>query len=559
MIGNMLMACGEAAEHSIVDNVDPFGDGSGIALYKLDGDATDESGNHDGVVSGAGIENFTGVGRFNEGVTVFNESNTGYISVSEILDTKSSFSYAAWVNGDTGDNGNYTYVCNSITSSISIHIRYNNNGIPNTLFVSLNNTDLTAIALNDIDSSDMVFMVLTWDKTMNSGYPLLYFYNYTKDTLEIKNTIDCSVYNGLRNAYSTSDLSKGIDCIVGTNSTYTDRRRVVIDQVRIFNRALTATEVSNLYTETIGGLPLPTTVGLVAWYPLTGTAEDNTGNYNGTENGGLTYVDDAERGSVASFDGVDDYVVAGFHSSIMGSHTFSISIWFKTDGDGKNYTLVNMSDNLAPSTEFALGVRTDKVGDSVGFFNRDNSGNHTIVVENSNTGGLNDGLWHHVAFVASPTGTNLYVDDLLASPTYRIGTSSTQATIHSNINMSSLGAIEDNGGVATFLNGKLSNLRIYNRALTQQEITDIYNYEKINHPIVVDDGLVAYYPLKTNSMDNYYQQLDGTDNGGVTYDGTSASFDGVDDSIVSSGFSIDNAVSFSFFVAYTHSSFIVYL
>lgn len=70
---------------------------------------------------------------------------------------------------------------------------------------------------------------------------------------------------------------------------------------------------------------------------------------------------------------------------------------------------------------------------------------------------------------------------------------------------------------------KYSSLRIYGRTLTATEITTIYDYELVTHHIPVDNGLIAYYPLETNSMDNYFNQYDGTDTA-VTYDGTSYNY-----------------------------------
>jgi hypothetical protein len=84
--------------------------------------------------------------------------------------------------------------------------------------------------------------------------------------------------------------------------------------------------------------------------------------------------------------------------------------------------------------------------------------------------------------------------------------------------------------------GQLSNLRIYNRAISQEEITAIYEYEKPQSTTcltdVQDRGLIAHYPLQTNSQDISIngEQYDGTDYG-VTYDGSSVVFDGVNDYI----------------------------
>jgi hypothetical protein len=58
---------------------------------------------------------------------------------------------------------------------------------------------------------------------------------------------------------------------------------------------------------------------------------------------------------------------------------------------------------------------------------------------------------------------------------------------------------------------KYSNLHIYNRTLSAGEITDIYNIEKYQHNNALDQGLVAYYPLDGNSLDNAINQYDGTD------------------------------------------------
>jgi hypothetical protein len=57
-----------------------------------------------------------------------------------------------------------------------------------------------------------------------------------------------------------------------------------IDQVRIFNRAITATEVSDLYAEPAASnntLNYPAGAGCIAAYPLQTDAVDLSGNYNG--------------------------------------------------------------------------------------------------------------------------------------------------------------------------------------------------------------------------------------------------------------------------------------
>ena len=73
----------------------------------------------------------------------------------------------------------------------------------------------------------------------------------------------------------------GVDCWNGE-----------IDQVRIFNTALTASQVTSLYGETSGNnntLNFPAGAGCIAAYTLNETANDLSGNYNGTPSN-ITYV-----------------------------------------------------------------------------------------------------------------------------------------------------------------------------------------------------------------------------------------------------------------------------
>ncbi|MDP6927346.1 MAG: hypothetical protein QGG84_09690, partial [Rhodospirillales bacterium] len=77
----------------------------------------------------------------------------------------------------------------------------------------------------------------------------------------------------------------------------------LIDDVRIYNRALSETEVVALYE-----LEKPKTAleaGLIAYYPFNGNANDESGNGNdGTVNGATLAADrNGETGKAYSFDG----------------------------------------------------------------------------------------------------------------------------------------------------------------------------------------------------------------------------------------------------------------
>jgi hypothetical protein len=88
----------------------------------------------------------------------------------------------------------------------------------------------------------------------------------------------------------------------------------------------------------------------------------------------------------------------------------------------------------------------------------------------------------------------------------------------------------DEIGNFTYLSGKVDDARVYNRALNQAEITELYQYQ----PIDLNEGLVAHYEFEGNANDSSGNGNNGVENGGVSYvTGQGASFNGVNSYISS--------------------------
>ena len=103
----------------------------------------------------------------------------------------------------------------------------------------------------------------------------------------------------------------------------------MIDEIRLYNRALSSDEISALYE-----LEKPTidlTSGLVAWYPFDGNASDMSGNGNDGTVYGATLGEDrnGEAGKAYEFDGVDDWIKITHNDSINFNtdDPFSFSLW----------------------------------------------------------------------------------------------------------------------------------------------------------------------------------------------------------------------------------------
>ena len=231
---------------------------------------------------------------------------------------------------------------------------------------------------------------------------------------------------------------------------------------------MTAIAIFGLATTTIAQVPsyVPTN-GLAGWWPFNGNANDESGNgNNGTVNGATLTADRFGNTNKAyGFDGVDDYLVTQ-NSGPLGNSNRSISIWFN-------------SVNSNVSQIFGYGYQPPSGGEFNLLLNQLCAG-ITIDVHNNyityNTINLTDGNWHNVVCVYNNTvsanilGVSFFVDGILLS------NSSCQNPITVNVNTlnTSLNFGRYQAG-ALYFNGSLDDIGIWNRALTECEIQDLYH------------------------------------------------------------------------------------
>jgi len=238
-----------------------------------------------------------------------------------------------------------------------------------------------------------------------------------------------------------------------------------VDEVRLYNRALSQSEISELYGQGTSSLD----EGLVAHYPLDGDADDFSeyGN-NGINNGATATVDrNGNPNGAFNFSGSGQYIRVPIASQLQfGTESLSISLWLRT--------ITSEVDRKALGSNWGAGYAVHMGVDS-GYARTDlatGSGHMTTL---SSPDLVNDGLWHHVAMVrdsVEDTAT-LYVD----------GSEVDAATDDSlSLNSSSsygIGAMMENGSTPNKLfPGDIDDVRIYNRALAASEVVQLYSQEK---------------------------------------------------------------------------------
>lgn len=204
--------------------------------------------------------------------------------------------------------------------------------------------------------------------------------------------------------------------------------------------------------------------GLVGYWKMdegTGTsASDSSGNgNNGVWSGSGTHYVTGKIGAYAGqFNGTDDSVDLGNPNALMPSYV-SISAWFKTTGTGAELVRKRL---YGYSLELIPGDQTTPVG-GVTFWIYNSTGVQYAALPSQT---YNNGQWHQAVGVYDGSAVTLYIDGA------HIATQNA-GTIYYGLGSISLGKDGDyNGG---FFNGSLDDVRIYNRTLSQTEVSNLYN------------------------------------------------------------------------------------
>jgi concanavalin A-like lectin/glucanase superfamily protein/uncharacterized protein DUF2341 len=175
------------------------------------------------------------------------------------------------------------------------------------------------------------------------------------------------------------------------------------------------------------------------------------------------------KGVGLEFDGVDDYVkIADDFSLDAGTGGFSGSAWIKTDTSSSNSYILNRYDN-GGNDRFEFRIIT---GGFTRIYIKDSDAS---ILYRDSSDVVNDGFWHHVAFTWDNAGDllHLYVDGILSDGSI-IGAANTIGTV----NPSGILSIGARGTPGDYFLGLMDEVLIYNRALSADEISDLYHERK---------------------------------------------------------------------------------
>jgi hypothetical protein len=218
-----------------------------------------------------------------------------------------------------------------------------------------------------------------------------------------------------------------------------------------------------LSTSTFAQVPnYVSTNGLVGWWPFNGNANDESGNgNNGTVNGAtLTSDRNGITNKAYSFDGNGDFINCGNLPSVNITGNVSISVWLKISDFNNDHGIVSKSglyDLITNSNN--SNPPLDKI--------RWNAGNSFLFSGPS----IQLNQWIHITSVYNHlSGHEIYMNGILVSSDNITGSVQPNTTYDLY-----LGSHQPFNVNYWSWSGKLDDIGIWNRALTQQEITNLYN------------------------------------------------------------------------------------
>jgi len=184
--------------------------------------------------------------------------------------------------------------------------------------------------------------------------------------------------------------------------------------------------------------------GLISYFTFDNTLADQRSNTPDGSNNGAAFTAGKHNNAI-TLNGTDQSVVFG-KKTFKGGNNVSVALWFKTDEAGSTSFFIYCSD-------FGVFTSSSKVGMTI-----------SLPLTNSARGNYTVNTWTHLVSTYDGTDIKTYINGVLVETTNHPGTIS-----NGNQDLT-IGEFSGN-----FWSGSVDDLFIYNKALSQSEVTQLYN------------------------------------------------------------------------------------
>ena len=205
------------------------------------------------------------------------------------------------------------------------------------------------------------------------------------------------------------------------------------------------------------------TRGLVGYWSFDEGSGSAAYDASGNGNDGTLIHDpkwtQGKSGSALQFDGVDDYVDCGNNESLNITDAITIEAWVKITSFDEIDAIVYKQSSSDTKDGYNLDIRSANLV----YFDVPDGTNWRGI-----TASITSGLWHYIAATYNKVNSKIYIDGVERASEYYT---------HDLIGNSQHLQIGGRGIEGfRFFNGLIDEVRIYNRALSAEEVRYHYNH-----------------------------------------------------------------------------------
>ncbi|MBW2990494.1 right-handed parallel beta-helix repeat-containing protein [Candidatus Woesearchaeota archaeon] len=402
-----------------------------------------------------------------------------YVQIPENdnLDMRTNnFTIALWVN--TSDTSLLEVLLIKEESMGSYRLRKRTNGV---FRVDINDGVNSVTSTNDgtaFDDGEWHHLAVVFDRSAGT----------------MTRYLDGSVNGSINDISSVGDIDNNDGMEIGSDDGSDNFLTGTIDEVKIYNRTLSAIEIQQMYQNDVDTCvpPPPPPTGEVAYWALDGNEQDQWGGNTGDLYGTPSYVV-GKCDQNLRFDSDDDYMeVSGFHiPNETGERT--VMAWVKIlEEDAVTFNMhFIVSDSAENSPVDDNGISLLYRYDDFWVYAYDNNEDRSDIrlVDNPNPDS-----WYHLAVVHNNTDLIGYVNGSVVGTTPCIG----------SILCTKPFRIGNFGNGYSHFGGIIDEVKIYNKSLSESEIQAIYQDDMDNClPPPPPPSEVAYFKFDGNYLDEW--------------------------------------------------------
>ena len=446
------------------------------------------------------------------------DGSNDYVDVADSvsLDVTTAITISAWIKGSSFANDG-AIVAKSAVNQRSYIFRVRNSG-------GTYPSRLESLAFNILDGSDYSQIITNAQIPTNTWTHVVFTWLPSDSLLYINGINQSLAFDYDHN--STSIPNGTAPVIIGQ-----DNFNGSIDEVRIYNRALSATEVTALYNSgvtkvNVVGMPN----GLVGYWDMDSISDTTAFDRSGQKNNGTLVASPAsvngKLGRALNFNGTSQKITAAAISATPQTVAFWLKPTAAITAASSNGVIMDFENDAAAGNAFGwaggfAGALTSETVTIAG----NSSVNDTYIRDTISAD------WHHLVVTGNGTVWNQFYLDGVPVTTYLVGSGAAV----SNVAVTIGGGMY--AGTPYYFAGSLDDVRVYNRALSAGEVKQLYNLGTATVRAPDNTGLVGYWSFNdgagTHPGDGSGFGNRGVFSGAPAWTagkmGKALSFDGVDD------------------------------